>query len=275
MTDKLNNHNDFYTDGINILNKKKEQLLKNLKYFDIFDKVYVNYIKEIIQEEAKERRYYLLLNKRKNELENEVIKLHKKIDKIKIDLANYESLKRFFKFSKDGLDSLLKKEYKENENNKEIDNIKEKKENEKIKENKENEKKNNEKKKRIPLWIYPSTETRIMQNFESDNCKSPSEFIERAVLFYLGYLSQTENVNYISPMITETVKAEIKGTEQRLARLLFKVAVELGKVSHLIAATNDVDDETLRQLQAMCANEVRRINGIITSEDAVRYQQEE
>ena len=150
LTDKLNNHNDFYTDRINILNKKKEQLLKNLKYFDIFDKVYVNYIKEIIQEEAKERRYYLLLNKRKNELENEVIKLHKKIDKIKIDLANYESLKRFFKFSKDGLDSLLKKEFKENENNKEIENIKKNKENEKIKENKENEKKNNEKKNITP-----------------------------------------------------------------------------------------------------------------------------
>ena len=32
-------------------------------------------------------------------------------------------------------------------------------------------------------------------------------------------------------MITETVKAQIKGTEQRLARLLFKVAVELGKLS--------------------------------------------
>lgn len=49
-------------------------------------------------------------------------------------------------------------------------------------------------------------------------------------------------------MITETVKAQIKGTEQRLARLLFKVAVELGKLSHMTAAMNDVDDETLRSL---------------------------
>ena len=47
-----------------------------------------------------------------------------------------------------------------------------------------------------------------------------SEFIEKAILFYIGYLSQQDNLNYISPMITETVKAQINGTEQRLARLL-------------------------------------------------------
>lgn len=132
----------------------------------------------------------------------------------------------------------------------------------------------NEKKIRMPLWIYPSTKRKIDYHYIEDNCKSSSEFIERAVLFYIGYLNQAESVNYISPMITETVKATIKGTEQRLARLLFKVAVELGKLSHMLAAANDVDEETLRQLHVMCQNEVRRINGIIDYEDAVKYQNE-
>ena len=91
---------------------------------------------------------------------------------------------------------------------------------------------------------------------------------------YIGYLSQQDNLNYISPMITETVKAQINGTEQRLARLLFKVAVELGKLTHLLAVAKDVDDETLRQLIVMCINEVRKINGAIDCEDAVRYQKE-
>lgn len=92
-----------------------------------------------------------------------------------------------------------------------------------------------------------------------------SEFIEKAILFYIGYLSQQDNLNYISPMITETVKAQINGTEQRLARLLFKVAVELGKLTHLLAVAKDVDDETLRQLIVMCINEVRKINGCLTA----------
>ncbi len=75
-------------------------------------------------------------------------------------------------------------------------------------------------------------------------------------------------------MITETVKAQINGTERRLARLLFKVAVELGKLTHLLAVVNDDDDETRRQLLVMCINEVRKINGTIDCEDAVRYQKE-
>ena len=100
-------------------------------------------------------------------------------------------------------------------------------------------------------------------------------FIDKGMVrFYIGYLRQQEEVDYLSPLITETVKAQIKGTEQRLARLLFKVAVELGKLSHMTAAINDVDDETLEKLHAMCVNEVRRINGIIDFEDAVGYQRD-
>ena len=109
-------------------------------------------------------------------------------------------------------------------------------------------------------------------HYKNDNCRSQSEFIEKAIKFYVGYLDEEKSVSYTSPTITETVKAQIKGTEQRLARLLFKVAVELGKLSHMTAAMNDVDDETMRSLHAMCVNEVRKINGIIDYEDAVEYQ---
>lgn len=127
---------------------------------------------------------------------------------------------------------------------------------------------------KFPLWIYPQTLKNVEFHYKNDNCKSQSEFIEKAINFYLGYLNEEENINYISPMITETVKATIKGTEQRLSRLLFKVAVEMGKLSHMLAAVNDVDDETLRQLHILCVNEVRKINGIIDYENAVKYQQE-
>ena len=105
-----------------------------------------------------------------------------------------------------------------------------------------------ESKQKFALWIYPQTLREIEQKYRGDNCQSKSEFIEKAIRFYLGYLNEEQGVNYLSPMITETVKAEIKGTEQRLARLLFKVAVELGKVSHLIAASGSF----VRRLTESC-----------------------
>ena len=127
-------------------------------------------------------------------------------------------------------------------------------------------------KTRMAVYFQPETIKKIEQEYREDNCASKTEFIEKAVKFYIGYLNEEDNINYLSPMITETVKAQIKGTEQRLARLLFKVAVELGKLSHMTAALNEVDDDTLNSLHAMCVNEVRKINGIIDYEDAAEYQ---
>lgn len=131
-----------------------------------------------------------------------------------------------------------------------------------------------ETKKRIPLWIYPSTEEQINRIFESDNCKSPSEFIEKAVKFYIGFLNADGNVSYLAPRITSSVDAVIHGSEKRINRNLFKIAVELGKLCHMIAAANEVDDETVRDLHRMCVEEVRRINGVISTESAVKFQQD-
>lgn len=129
-----------------------------------------------------------------------------------------------------------------------------------------------ENKVKFALWAYPETLKDVEVHYKNDNCKSQSEFIEKAIKFYIGYLDEEKSVNYISPMITETVKATIKGTEQRLARLLFKIAVELGAVTHMLAAVHEIDDDTMIKLRAMCIDEVKRINGVINFEKAVRYQ---
>ena len=131
-----------------------------------------------------------------------------------------------------------------------------------------------ENKVKFALWAYPQTLKDVEVHYKGDNCKSQSEFIEKAIKFYIGYLDEEKSIDYISPMITETVKSTIQATEQRLSRLLFKVAVELGKLSHMTAAINDVDDETLKSLNIMCVNEVRKINGIISYENAAESQKE-
>lgn len=110
--------------------------------------------------------------------------------------------------------------------------------------------------------------------FEHDNCKSRSEFIEKAVRFYCGYLLNKEHTatEFIAPQLATLTEGIVKGTEQRLSRAMFKIAVELGAITHMLAAVHDIDDDTMIKLRAMCTDEVRRINGIINFEKAVRYQ---
>lgn len=127
-------------------------------------------------------------------------------------------------------------------------------------------------KQKFALWAYPATLEEVGFAYEADNCKSKSEFIEKAINFYLGYLKQEDNINYLAPRITSSVDAVVHGTEQRINRNLFKIAVELGKLSHMLAAVNDVDEDTLQELHEMCLDEVRHINGVINFERAVRFQ---
>ena len=127
---------------------------------------------------------------------------------------------------------------------------------------------------KFPLWLFPATMESIDELYAKDNCKSKSEFIEKAVNFYIGFLKSEDNVNYLSPRITSSVDAVVHGAEQRINRNLFKIAVELVKVAHAVAAANDVDEDTMQELHAMCVDEVRHINGVINFESAVEFQNE-
>lgn len=129
-----------------------------------------------------------------------------------------------------------------------------------------------EKKIRIPLWIYPSVHEKVVQNYKNDNCKSPSEFIEKAILFYAGYLTANDYRGYFPNVIVSTIRGNLDSLENRMASLLFKMAVELSMVLHVTAATNEIDDTTLSRLRGMCVEEVKRLHGSVSMEDAVKFQ---
>ena len=134
-----------------------------------------------------------------------------------------------------------------------------------------------EEKIKFPLYVFPDTMEKVDMLYEIDNCRSKTEFMEKAIRFYCGYLLQNkpELVDYLAPQIATLTEGIVKGTEQRLSRALFKVAVELGAISHMLAAVHDIDYDTMIKLRAMCTDEVKRINGIINFEKAVRYQRSE
>lgn len=132
-------------------------------------------------------------------------------------------------------------------------------------------------KTRFGVYFFPETLKTVDCLYKSNNCSNRSEFIEKAVRFYCGYLLQNkpELVEYLAPQIGTITDGIIKGSEQRLSRALFKLAVEVGVQTHVLAAINDIDDTTLFKLRDMVTDEVRRINGIINFESALRYQRSE
>ena len=106
------------------------------------------------------------------------------------------------------------------------------------------------------------------------NVKSRNEFLNQALKFYIGYLTSEKIENYMLSTISSVMHATVKDSENRMVRAMYKLAVETSKLSHVIAYSHGVDEEALRKLQAKCTDEVKRINGAVTFEDAYRFQNE-
>lgn len=97
---------------------------------------------------------------------------------------------------------------------------------------------------------------------KDDNCRSQSEFIEKAIEFYCGYVSSEKNKNYLSNIVVSTLKSIVRESDNRTGRLLFKIAVELAMTMNVLASMEEIDEIDLARLRGNCVEEVKRINGM-------------
>lgn len=107
---------------------------------------------------------------------------------------------------------------------------------------------------------------------EQHNFLSRTELIEQALRFYISYLTTRNIEDYLLKSLTALVTSSVQDSENRIARALFKNAVELSKIANILAHEFSIDDATIRKLQGLCVDEVKKLNGAITFEDAYKYQ---
>ena len=130
-----------------------------------------------------------------------------------------------------------------------------------------------ETKTKYAIYLYPSQMEEIKSLMDQANAKSQSEFVSDAIRFYIGYLQQGKNVDYLAPIIAQTIQQEIRSTEKNISQILFKLAVESAMLSELQATQIRVTGEQMEQLRRMCSRIVAENNGIITFEKAIKHQQ--
>ena len=129
-----------------------------------------------------------------------------------------------------------------------------------------------ENKRKFAWWVKDSTIELVGKLYKDDDCTSRSEFIEKAVIFYAGYLSTENAKGYLPNVVTSTLKAIVDNSDNRQNRMMFKLAVEIAIVQNLIAATQDIDPVSLERLRGECVKEVKRLNSGFSFEDALTWQ---
>lgn len=118
-------------------------------------------------------------------------------------------------------------------------------------------------KKHISLWLKSDILKQCEVNMQLTNSKTRSAYLEKAIEFYNAFLHSKNNENYISKIFLSTLDGKLETTENRIAGMLFKQAVEISKLFHLLAMAFEMSPEDVDKLHYKCVQEVKKINGSI------------
>ena len=129
-------------------------------------------------------------------------------------------------------------------------------------------------KKKFLLWAYPSTLELVKNNYRKDKCKSQSEFIERAIQYYVGRVTADDDTSYLPNAFLSNMKSIVAESDNRHSKMLFKLSVEIAIMQNLVALQQDIDPLSLERLRGDCVKEVKRLNGSFSFENALDWQKD-
>ena len=130
-----------------------------------------------------------------------------------------------------------------------------------------------EQKRKIPP--LPLTGEKGHPGYQEDGSRSITAFIERAVDFYLDYLSANNAGLFLPTSIKSYLDGRMGQLEERLSSIAFRQAVEQDMVAGILADAYQFSGEDLRRRRAESVQNVRKTNGRISLEQRVRGAWEE
>ena len=125
---------------------------------------------------------------------------------------------------------------------------------------------------RFQMRISPETDQKIAAAMKLANSQSKNEFVENALIFYCGYLSAKNSDDFLPPALVSAMRGTVQDSENRIARLLFKMAVEMSMMMNVLAVGMEINAADLDRLRGQCVRDVKKSNGNITFKDAVEFQ---
>ena len=131
------------------------------------------------------------------------------------------------------------------------------------------------KKEKFALYLTPEKKSVLERRYREDGSRSLTAFIERAIDFYLDYLSANDAGLFLPTSIKSYVDGRLGQMEDRMSSLLYKQAVEQDMVAGILADAYRFSEEDLKRRRAESVKNVKRTNGRISLDQRVREAWEE
>ena len=128
------------------------------------------------------------------------------------------------------------------------------------------------KKIKFPLWLMPDTKATVECLYRQDGWNSQSEFIEKAIWFYAGFLHTLDAGAYLPRALKQMLDGTLGIFAERIGRQLFKLAVEQNVNNHILASDTDIDAARYMKMHALSMDQVRCTNGKISFVDVLQQE---
>ena len=73
-------------------------------------------------------------------------------------------------------------------------------------------------------------------------------------------------------MLVSALRTTVQSAEDRICRLLFKLAVEMDMMMNVLAAGMEIPEEQMAALRPQCVRNVKKTHGMVSLEDAAANQ---
>lgn len=123
---------------------------------------------------------------------------------------------------------------------------------------------------RIGLYIDTDLLARCDASIPLTDARSRCEFICDSIEHYIATLNVKGSSKVLTPALESVIGGKIAGKEDRISRIIFKLAVEIAAQNHLTAGRYRFEDGYLEELRDYCAQEVASTNGRINLMDITK-----
>ena len=120
------------------------------------------------------------------------------------------------------------------------------------------------KKEKFAFYISPEKKAILERRYQEDGSRSMTAFIERAVDFYLDYLSASNAGLFLPASVKHYLDGRLNQMEDRIGATLFKQAVELDMIAGVLGDTCQFSEEDLRRRRAKSVNNIKKTNGRVS-----------
>ena len=126
-------------------------------------------------------------------------------------------------------------------------------------------------KRKHAFWLTDEAKKMVEIDVHLDNCGSQSEFVEKAIRFYDGYVHANKTGAYLPHAMQEVLEGTLGVFGDRLGRLLFKLVVEHNMTNHLLGGDVDMTREEYNKMRGSSVREVASTHGNISFKDVLLF----